>query len=373
MERHKVLGAAAAVGLAVTVVSACGGGGGHHSGINLGSPTTGGGNGGGNASSTVTNAVKKLGNEQGLQLVLHLDGSASAFGSKSNLTSAQKQAILNSQVIFAVNTGNGKSLTQAAAANKNSSSAVPSGDFQLALKNNGSNLGTFEVINGKTLYARVDIHQVTTTYGIDAGKAMQFEQELQAASAQVPGLDALNAGQWVSVDLTPLLQLEQQSQGSSTTTGSGLSPASEAQAVTAFLQAFQQNSQITKVGSANGGTKYQAVVKEKQLVNSLGQSLQAVPGLGSRAAGLNNNNIPAGQTVTVDVTVKNGEVSELQLPLNQFDTTHDLNGPLTLSLDVSPSGAISAPQGAKPINVQQIISGLGAGSGSGSSSSSTGA
>lgn len=378
MERHKVLGVAAAAGLAVTLVSACGGGGGHSGGLSLGSGTTtgGGSNGGGggssaDASAAVVKAVTKLGNEQGIQLGLHMDGQASAFGSNSDLTTSQQQAILNSRVLFAVNTGNGKSLVQDASS-ANTASNTPGGDVQIALTNKGANLGTLEVINGKTAYARVDIHQFTDTYGLDQGSVQQFESELQQASSQVPGLSALQAGKWVSVDLAPLLQLEQQSGGSSSSGNMNLSPATAGKVISGFLQAFEHNSTVTKTGSALGGTEYQAVVKEKGFASSFGQTIQSIPGLGADATGMTDNNIPANQTLTLNIVVKNGEVSEVELPLNQFDTNHELNGPITLGLDVAPTGAISAPSGATPVDISQFLGDLGEGSSSSSSSSGSG-
>jgi hypothetical protein len=280
VQRNKYLGVALAVGLAVTTVSACGGGGGSSS-LGLGGTKTStvGGTGSsgtssgaskssGNPTGDVTDAIKSIGNSKGVQLVFSLEGSASAFPSTSGLTSDQAQAILNTQLTIEATGANGKSLDQSAGSGN-------SGDFLIALSSGGANLGTFEVL-GKTLYARVDINKTASTYGLTKGKAAQAQQALQADSSAIPGLSALSAGQWVSIDLTPLLQLEQQSAGSTTTTaGSGVSPASEKALVAAFVQAFQQNSQITEVGSADGGTEYQAVIREKGLVTALGQAAES--------------------------------------------------------------------------------------------------
>jgi hypothetical protein len=347
-----------AAGLAVTAVSACGGSskasggvlGDNQTAVSTGAaPTTAGSSS--DATGTVTKAISKVSDSSGVQLVITLAGKASAFPTSGTATPAQLQAILNSQLIIATHTSNGGTLASSAKGGS-------SGDFQIALVNAGANLGTFEIIGGKTLYARVDINKTSTVYGLGKGSAEKAQQELQQASAEIPGLDALEAGSWVSIDLTPLLQLEKQSASTSNTIA-GLNPASEQKLVSQFIQAFKQNSQITKVGSANGGTEYQAVVREKALVNALGQAAQSIPGLGSKAGKLNGANIPATQTATVDMTIKNGSLTELSLPLNQFDTNHKLRGPLTLNMGISPSGAISVPADAKAINLAPILSELG--------------
>jgi len=324
-----------------------------------------GGSGGGSPTGNVTTAIKSIGNSTGVQLVISLQGAASAFPASSKLTSTQESALLSSQLIIGTETSDGKSLTQSASAG-----AGNSGKFELALSSNGANLASIEVL-GSTLYARVDINQTATTYGLTKGKAEQAQQELAQAGSSIPGLSALSAGKWVSLDLTPLLQLEQKSASTSTTTsGSAVSPASEAALVSAFLQAFEQNSQITEVGPADGGTKYQAVVREKALVTALGQASASIPGLGSEANKANASNIPATQTLTVDVVVKGGALTDLQLPLNQFDKTNQLKGPLTLDVGFSGAPTITAPQGATAVDLSGILSQLGSLSGGSSASSS---
>jgi hypothetical protein len=361
VQRNKFLGVALAAGLAVTAVSACGGGGGGS--LSLGGTKTSTPSGSSGATGKVTSAITGVGQDAGVQLVLSLEGSPSSFPASAKLTQQQLQAILNSQLIIATHSANGKSLTQSAGSGS-------TGDFQIALVNSGANLGTIEII-GKTLYLRIDINKTASAYGLTTGKAAEVQQALQAEGSAIPGLSALSAGQWVSADLTPLLQLEQQSASTSTTTaGSGLSAASEKQLIEAAVQAFKQNSTITEVGPANGGTKYQAVVREKALVTALGQAAQGIPGLGSKASSLNGSNISATQTVTVDVILKGDTLSELQVPLNQFDTKNTFRGPVTLDIGIAGSPAITAPSGATSINVSNILSELGAASGKGSTPTS---
>jgi len=60
----------------------------------------------------------------------------------------------------------------------------------------------------------------------------------------------------------------------------------------------------------------------------------------------------------------------LQLPLNQFDKTNQLKGPLTLDVGVSGAPTITAPQGATSVNISGILSQLGSLSGSSSATGS---
>jgi hypothetical protein len=105
-------------------------------------------------------------------------------------------------------------------------------------------------------------------------------------------------------------------------------------------------------------------------VAALVHALAGTPGMSSfknQLGSLNNLSGVPNKTVQLNLTVANGIVSSLELPLNQFQTSSSSSGPSSLKLDVSPSGAVSAPSGATAINLPQLLHAA-ASSSSGSSS-----
>ena len=69
--------------------------------------------------------------------------------------------------------------------------------------------------------------------------------------------------------------------------------------------------------------------------------------------------VPANKSANVIATVGGGIVSNLALPLNQFDTKKMLKGPVNADLAVDKAGAVSAPSGAVAINLPQLLHALG--------------
>ena len=298
-----------------------------------------------NSPHAVQSALHATATQSGLQLTLTLHGSASAFPSNdsSSLTSNQKQAILNSQL----------ALTVVAAPGTTLANAGTGGNLALALSQNGTTyLEVREVGTPPTLYARVDIDKLRSAYSLDKGSVAKFRSELKKLGSQVSGLTELDNGQWVSVNVDLVNQFA---------SAAGLTlpslPQLVARVVGAFFNTLAQSTNIQpgKTGQA------QVTVNAQALVTGLAQAVQSTPGMSSlskQMSGLSqraHSAVPANKSGTVTVTVSGGTISNLALPLNQFDTSHQFSGPASANLAVSKSSTVSAPSGATSINLSQAV------------------
>lgn len=79
-----------------------------------------------------------------------------------------------------------------------------------------------------------------------------------------------------------------------------------------------------------------------------------MPGISS-LPGMVSTKVPACMVTRVDATVSGGELTRLDLPLNQFDTHHRMSGPVQLVAGISAAGPVAAPQQATPLAVSQLL------------------
>ena len=293
--------------------------------------------------SDVQSAFKATANQSVLQLKLSLSGSTSDFSNSgsSGLTQAQEQAILNSTLDMTVDAANGTTLANAGTG----------GEFEMSLDEGGNTLVDLRIV-GQTLYAQVDIQGLTEAYDLDSTKVAKFQSELEQLGGQVGGLSALDKGQWVSLDINLIDQFAE-------TTGITLPSAPQlvARIVGAFFNSLSNGTNI----QSTGGNTATMTVNAQQLVTNLAQAVASTPGMStlnkqvSSLAQRAQASVPADKSGTVAVTLGGGIVSNLGLSLNQFDTSKKLTGPVSLNMDVANGGSVSAPSGAVPINLAQLL------------------
>lgn len=298
-----------------------------------------------NKPQAVRSAFRATANQSELQLTLSLQGSPSSFSSNgsSTLTPAQERAILGSQIVLTVEAAKGTTLAHPGTG----------GELALALTQGGNTLVEIRVAGTpSTLYARVDLAKLTTAYGLDKGRVAQFRSQLQKLGKQVQGLQALDNGQWVSVDLNVLNQF-----ASAAKITLPSAPQLVAGIVGAFFTALPQGANIQPVGT----TQAQFAVNVQNLVSALANAIATTPGMStlsnqvSSLAQRAKNAVPASKSANVTVTVSGGIISKVQLPLNQFDTSHKMTGPASANLGVSKAIPVSAPSGATTINLGQLV------------------
>ena len=330
MARNRVLAVVLAAAMAVTAVSVCGSSSGSKS-----SPEK------------VQSALKTTADQRGLELTLSLQGKMSDFssGDDSGLTSAQEQAILDSTLSLTVHAAQGSSLADAKAG----------GELALTLADSGNTLAELRVV-GSTLFARIDLQKLTDAYHLDGGQVAQFKSQLQRLGSQVGGLNALSNGNWVSLDINLINQFAE-------TAGVTLPSAPQlvGRIVGAFFNSLAQSTNI----SSTGHDTAQMTVNAQELVTDLAQAVASTPGMSTLSKQVNSlsqrahDAVPANKSANVIATVGGGIVSNLALPLNQFDTKKMLKGPVNADLAVDKAGAVSAPSGAVAINLPQLLHALG--------------
>jgi hypothetical protein len=304
----------------------------------------------------VQSAFTATANQSSLQLKASFNGSTSDFSNSNGsggLTQAQEQAILASTLQLTVNAADGTTLANAGTG----------GDVEMSLLEgtNTSPLVDLRIVD-QTLYAQVDIQGLTTAYGLDSKQVTKFRSELEQLGSQVGGLSALDTGQWVSVDIGLIDNFAK-------TTGITLPSAPQlvARIVGAFFNSLSKGTNIQSTG-ANTATM---TVNAQQLITDLAGAVANTPGmstLNKQASSLADRaraSVPADKSGTVSVTLGSGIVSNLSLSLNQFDTSKQLTGQVSVNMDVAKGGSVSAPSGAVPVDLAKLLQVL-----EGSSSSS---
>lgn len=341
VRHNRLLGVALAAGLATTVVTGCG------SGTSSSATPT----------QTVNNAISADLSQPGLQMVFAFTGSPSAFtGPGSTVTQAQAQYLIDSNVVVTVHTNGSTPISQASSSN--GPNAV-----ELALVDNSANLADIRYL-GNTLYARIDIPQITNSYGLDTGSAASFRQSLNQIATEIPAAAALNKGQWVSVDVPGALKLIP-----GATSVPSADPGGLIKLVDALLSSLQNSPQVSSTSAG-----YVLTVHGMNVANQLSQALSSIPGASSvpgiGSVGQAAGSVPASAVAKVTAVVANGKVTQLILPLNQFNGKNKIRGSASLKVTVSSSSGVATPTGVTAVNLQQVAALINQASG-GSSSSGT--
>jgi len=299
----------------------------------------------------VTDAVNRVGSGGSGTLTLSLFGSAADFDALSTTAASKKtdalanKLIPNSSVTLSFQKG----------------STPSTGSGELDLKLNGEDRAVDVIISKHILYAKADVKGIGSATGANTSK---LTTQAGALAAEIPAINDLLAGKYVSLDLNSVSGLLKQVAGAgasgSTTTSV---PASELKQIEAQVRAaLLTNSQITKVGSDSVGDHYQVVVQGKQLVQSLSGSVSQLAGpLASQLGSVNKdvNKVPA-KPVTVDTWVSGGKLKQIEVDLRQFHQgAGGPSNPVGIKVAVSDSGSVSVPSGATPVDLTKVAGLLG--------------
>lgn len=346
MQRRVVVGIVAVVTL---LVAACGGGGSKSSSSTAtggGSSAAGSSSGGssGSASSNMAKALDSVAGNGGT-ITLSLFGSVADFDALSTTPSTQKADAIANKLI------------------PDSSVAISfSGSkFDLDLKLGGEDKAVDVLATGGTLYLKVDVKGIGASTGADTSK---LTSQAGALSAELPFINAILAGNYVSLDLKQLSGLAKLAEGAAGGSGAlgqtptTLSASTEKQILNALTSALSSGTQITKVGSDSVGDHYQIAVMPKDLAQSFYSTAASLAGplssqLGKAQADLSK--IP-NTPVTVDAWLGGGKLKQIELDLRQF---HKGSGgptnPVGLKVEFSTSaGSFSAPSGATPVDLTKL-------------------
>jgi hypothetical protein len=224
----------------------------------------------------------------------------------------------------------------------------------------------FDVITaGGALYLKADVPDALTLAGVPSSMITGELGQLPA-SIQGPAQAAI-AGKWLTVSAADLKSLESLASlaggGDNAPATSAPSAGQLAQVESALITALTKDT--TVVDKGNG--QLQVTGKVKTLAQDFLQAAQPLLGNlpGSTKTDLTKaqdglTQLPD-QNVTFDVWISGGQLSELKIDTAQFAKDAG-GGHAPLDMKISPNaGSISAPSGATKVDVQGIISGLGAG------------
>ena len=296
-----------------------------------------------NPSAALAAGVQSDGQQQGIQLAFRLASTPAVLTSGgSHLTTAQARDILATQLDFDVHAPGSQALDHAQG---------NGGQFQVSLVKSGTDLADIRFVN-RVMYARVDFSRFFAAYGLPPRSLASVRHGLDQASALIPGLSALGNGQWISLDLMQVLRQ------------SGVTPSTPTQSQLSQLQAGLRQAlagtyQVAYAGTTSGGQRYAVSVNVRRLVTQLGAFYASLPGMAdlpvlrSEFAALAQR-VPATLTARLDAVVSGGRLSQVTLPLNQFDLHHQMPGPVSIVVGISSAGPIAAPAGATAINPAAI-------------------
>jgi hypothetical protein len=326
--RKTVVGAGLAVVTALVGLSGCGAGNGAAS-----APPA-------HPKAAFDGAVHADAGRSGMTVTFRLDSTPSVLSSPgSKLSAAQAQDVLDSRLVITVATANGQPLDQALATN-----AV---EDELSLLNRGKDLVDLRFVR-KVVYVRADIPALLSAYGLPSQIFSLIQSTLSGFSSQVPGIADLAQGRWVSLNL-------QQVEASAGLPVPTTTPAEGSKIAARFLQAISGTYNAAYTGTTSAGQHFLVTVRLRQLVDQMLSAYSSIPGLSSvpglQAMGSTMvGRIPANLLPQVKAVVSGGRLTQLAVPINQFDTHHRLSGPLTAEFDIAGASPVTVPAGATALD-----------------------
>jgi hypothetical protein len=226
------------------------------------------------------------------------------------------------------------------------------GQSELDLKLNGEDRAADVVATRPTLYLRVDLAAIGSGLGV---KTSTIKAEATALGAEVPGLAAVVAGKYGSVDMKSLTTLVHQIGG--TAPAASATAGSEVNQLFAALRSAFASGQATKVGSDGVGDHYRATIQPGPLAQNLESRLSSlVPPLSALVGGtVKQVNGAAAKPVTVDVWVSGSKVKQMEIDFRQY---HQGAGgpanPVGIKAVFAGGTSVVVPSGATPVDLSKV-------------------
>lgn len=313
---------------------------------------------GGGASSTsskdpkaaFTTGIAGINDTDVLTIALKIDASADtlvAFATANGKTLSQKDAndLANGQLVFEQKTLNGKKLS----AKQTDATAT-----RFMLSDNGTAYVELRA-RDKALYVKADVKGALALFG----KSKLFA-EVQARARTLPAfVQALVAGQWVSIDTGALGAVAGQfGAGAAASPGPGIAQ----QLLNGIKAAAQRDVTVTRVGTDDTGDHLRLTAQTHQLVTDLFQALTgAIPVAGLLSSKVDPSKTPD-RTIVVDAWVNDGALAKVSIDLAQFmDAANKPPGatvPVVLTFARS-GDDISKPDSSTPADLTQLLPLLG--------------
>jgi hypothetical protein len=325
MLTRRVLATMAAAGLGMATLAGCGG---------SGTAPAGG------ATRTVDNALQADINQPGLRMTVTFRGAPAAI-TAPGLSTAQKQALLHTQVVV---TAHGAGSTPVSQVPANSGSNA----FALTLANSGTDLLDVRYI-GDQLYLRANLNQLTSDYQLAGAAVTRLKAELVQVSAVVTAARALADDQWVSLDVPAAEGLIANQVHVSAALLPHLNPGELIQIVVATFTGLEHNTTATSTANP-----YQLAVNKKGVATTVSQALASAPGVslipGIASVRSAAGGIPSSATARLTATVTGGRVTRLEAPAGQFAKGYNV----TAVVAIATAGGVAVPPGATPVDLSQV-------------------
>jgi hypothetical protein len=257
--------------------------------------------------------------------------------------------------------------------------------YDVGLTTNGNTPIEFRAVD-QNFYLHLVLSELQSATGATRSSLSKVSAGIDKLNADLPGISALNSGRWVEVthtSLEPLLSMLktfESTQGMSSSGAHSLG-AEYTRLIQDLQAALKAHSAATKVS----GPEYNVTVDVKPFVQQFGSAVQndlnSLPGgMGSKYGSSISSataKIPAGQTLVMQMFVQGNKLQEVDVDLNQFEPSGQ-KAPFAVPLKIvfSTNPSISAPSGAKQLDlskVPQLLGGLAGSLGGSSGGSSSGA
>jgi hypothetical protein len=283
--------------------------------------------------------------------------------------------VLAGDVVFAVEAPDGKTFGDSAKAGSETAGSADlqsllgdpaklsellkkQGSFSMAVRHSGGSLVDLRSVDG-TIYARADVKQILTLAGEDPNS---LDQQLAGLPPSMAPLSKAAKGEWVSLDLAKAAAAAKDSGLLDALPSSAPSPSVDAAKVSKLLEslkvAYREKATITELGDdGDRGSGYRLGAPAKQVAQAVSEDLIALVGKESEDQVRKAITEIPDKTFSVDLWVKDDELTAVSLDLTQF-----MDKPVTgrkLAVDIAvdvDSGEVTAPDGATEIDVKALLS-----------------
>ncbi|WP_433833371.1 hypothetical protein ACQP2E_18700 [Actinoplanes sp. CA-015351] len=203
--------------------------------------------------------------------------------------------------------------------------------------------GTEIRVAGKTLFVKAPVTELATKFGASADEVKTLSEQTVGAAG---GFDAFFDGKWVSLDVAELTELAE--------SGAGV-PAQDVEQQKALTEFSTSATNLVEgadiVRDENDDTHLivtsstaKAYAEVKRLVTALDNEALADT-FGAEA--------PADKPIVLDLWIKDGTLTAAEINMLQF--IDGATGRVALRLEVTTGAAITAPEGATKLDVDQLL------------------
>ena len=190
---------------------------------------------------------------------------------------------------------------------------------------------------GGSLYAKVPVADLAAKFGATPAEVKSLSDE---AVGEMPGLDALFAGKWVSVDSKELKDL------AGSTTGTPTSPAEQEKAMAELTTSATNLLEGADV--VRDSADAQHLVVTSSTTKAYAEAQRFLTAVDKSLAG-KLTKAPADKPIVLDLWIDNGKLTAAEINVLQF--VEGATGRVAARLEVTAGAPITAPEGATKIDV----------------------